>query len=284
MENNTVMDTLAAPNIEHHRLTIEQVASYRYYGYHIFRTPVLSKSKFAGLKKYFESLLHSLEVGVRPESMDVPHFQHPELFQWIFADEILDLVEPILGPDIALFSSHFICKPGGNGKRVGWHEDSHYWKTMITPMEVATVWLAIDSSTVQNGCMYVIPRTHTSGKKGFSDYDDLAPGEAVFSDEIKASQRDMTKIIPIELDPNQCSLHDGRIIHGSEANTSTMRRCGYTMRFISTRVQEHHEKNGQFHHLYLARGKDHAGNFYADPKKVYPELMKNREKVKLSSH
>ncbi|MDB6095264.1 MAG: hypothetical protein JWM32_2826 [Verrucomicrobia bacterium] len=267
----------------HPRLTPAEVATYRQEGYHVFRQPVFPPAKFAGLRNCFENILDNLESDVRPESMDVPHFQHPELFQWLFADEILDLVEPILGPDIALFASHFICKPRGNGQRVPWHEDSTYWKTMITPMEVVTVWLAIDPATTENGCMRIIPRTHNTGKMGFSDYEDLTE-KAVFSNEIKAAQRDMTKVIPIELEANQCSLHDARLIHGSEANTSTKRRCGYTMRYISTKVREDHEKVGQWHHLYLARGKDYAGNVYGDPSRAYPDLARFRAKHGKSGH
>lgn len=275
--------TTTAPN-PHHRLTPAEVARFNTEGYFVFRQPVFPQAKFDGLKKCFDDMLDNLDTGVRPESMDVPHFQHPELFQWLFADEVLDLVEPILGPDIALFASHFICKPKGNGQRVPWHEDSHYWKTMIDPMEVVTVWLAIDPSTKLNGCMNVIPRTHNSGRMGFSDYDDLKPGEAVFNDEIKAAQRDPSKAIAIELEANQCSLHDGRLIHGSEPNTSNIRRCGYTMRYVSTKVRQNYEKIGQWHHLYLARGKDHAGNIYGDPTKVYAEMARFRAKHGKNGH
>ena len=266
------------------RLTPAEVATFKQEGYHIFRKPVFPQAKFDGLKACFENILNGLESGVRPESMDVPHFQHPELFEWLFADEVLDIVEPILGPDIALFASHFICKPRGNGQRVPWHEDSSYWKTKIAPKEVVTVWLAIDPSTTENGCMRIIPRTHNSGKMGFSDYEDLTKEVAVFPNEITAKQRDMSKVIPIELKPNQCSLHDGRLIHGSEANTSTKRRCGYTMRYISTRTRENHEKIGEWHHLYLARGKDLSGNVYGDPTKAYPELARFRAKHGKNGH
>lgn len=279
-----VAPTTTTPTASRHRLTPEQVAKYHLDGYHVFAQPVFPQAKFEGLKNCFERILGNLETDVRPESMDVPHFQYPELFEWLFADEVLDLVEPILGPDIALFASHFICKPRGNGKRVPWHEDSHYWKTMITPMEVVTVWLAIDPSTKQNGCMYVIPRTHNTGRQGFSDYDDLKPGEAVFPDEITPAQRDVTKAIPIELQPNQCSLHDGRIIHGSEPNTSNIRRCGYTMRYVSARVKHHYESIGQWHHMYLARGQDRAGNTYGDPAKAYAEMARFRAKHGKNGH
>ncbi|MBM3459454.1 MAG: phytanoyl-CoA dioxygenase family protein, partial [Armatimonadetes bacterium] len=64
-------------------------------------------------------------------------------------DRILNLVEPFLGPDIALFASHYICKPGGDGLPVLWHQDGSYWP--LEPMEVLTVWLAVDDSTPENG-------------------------------------------------------------------------------------------------------------------------------------
>lgn len=266
------------------RLNSDQTTQYYREGYLIYDQPVFPTAKFERLRSFFDGMLSELAADVRPESMDVPHFQYPQLFEWLFASEVLDLVEPIIGPDIALFSSHFICKPRGNGKRVPWHEDSHYWTRMIAPMEVVTVWLAIDPSRQENGCMRVIPRTHTSGKMGFSDYDDLKPGEAVFPDEITAAQRDTSKAVPVELAANHCSLHDSRIIHGSEPNTSTLRRCGYTMRFMSTRVRFQHETQGDFHQVYLARGRDLSGNIYADPKKSYADKARYRTQHGKNGH
>ncbi len=275
---------MVTPNpTSHTRLTADEVTTYHREGYHIFREPVFSDEKFEGLKNCFENILDNLETDVRPESMDVPHFQHPELFEWLFSDEILDLVQPILGPDIALFASHFICKPKGNGKRVPWHEDSAYWRGMLDKMEVVTVWLAIDPSTTENGCMSIVPRSHNTGKQGFSDYEDISKEAAVFPTEITRTQRNDAAAIPIELKANQCSLHDGRLIHGSPPNTSSQRRCGYTMRFISTRSRFNRE-DFPWHQLYLARGKDHAGNLYGDHTKAYPDLARFRAKHGKNGH
>ena len=149
--------------VTHARLSEAQLQDYARAGYLIYKDDVLPQPKFDKLKHYFEGLLDGLDTGQRPEAMDVPHFAHPELFEWLFADEVLDLVQPILGPDIALWSSHFICKPKGDGRRVPWHEDSAYWKGQLDPMTVCTVWLAIDPSTTANGCMYVIPGSHDKG-------------------------------------------------------------------------------------------------------------------------
>ena len=255
------------------RLSPSEVQQYSDEGYLIFNRPVLPTDKFNALKNYFESILADLPADERPEAMDVPHFMHPKLLEWVFDESVLSLVEPIVGPDIALFSTHFICKPRGNGKRVPWHEDSAYWKTVLHPMEVCTLWLAIDPSTKANGCMMVIPRTHVEGQKGFSDYDDVDTAKNVFSTEIRKNQRDDAKRVHVELQPNECSLHDARIMHGSDPNTSSIRRCGYTMRFCSTKVKFNRDSFSGGHNVYLAKGRDLGGNEYADPTRAYPEVM-----------
>ena len=252
-------------------LNAHQVDAFRKEGYLIYTKPVLPQAKFDGLKACFERILADLPEGERPEAMDVPHFMHPELFEWALDDHILNLVEPILGPDLALFSTHFICKPKGNGRRVPWHEDSAYWRGQIDPMEVVTVWLALDPSLKENGCMMVIPRTHREGQQGFSEYGDVDSAKNVFPTEIIESQRDDARRVHVELQPNQCSLHDGRIQHGSEPNTSNLRRCGWTIRFTSSAVKYADFKGA--HQVYLARGRDLGGNTYADQTRAYPEVM-----------
>jgi len=264
------------------RLSPDQVETFDREGYLIFDEPVLSPEKFDALKAHFENKLLALPPEIRPEAMDVPHFTDTKLFEWLFADEVLDIVESLIGPDIALWSSHFICKPQGNGKRVPWHEDSAYWRSAVSPMQIVTLWLAIDPSTPENGCMYVIPRTHDNG---FSDYHPVDPATHVFDTEITKQQRDESRAVPCILQPNQASLHDARLMHGSPPNRSTLRRCGYTMRYMPTSVKFGGEGNwGNVHQIYLARGRDIAGNTYADPEKSYESLARYRETKLKHSH
>ena len=254
------------------RLSDQQVEQYRREGYLIYPKSIFPQEKFDALKSHFEEKLSRLADDVRPEAMDVPHFTDTRLFDWLLSDEILDLVEPLIGPDIALFSSHFICKPKGNGKKVPWHEDSFYWKGSLDPMEVVTVWLAIDPSTALNGAMQVIPRT----LHGYSEYDQVDPATNVFPTEIKKAMRDESRAVTIELQPNHASLHDGRLMHGRPPNHSQIRRCGYTMRYMSTNVKLS-EKSREYHQIYLARGRRNGANVWADPSRSYPELARYRE-------
>ncbi len=255
-------------------LSADEIAFFDREGYLVPSRPLFADEKFDALRRHFEDKIARLPADVSPEAMDVPHFTDPKLFEWLFADEVLDLIEPLIGPDIALFSSHFIAKPPGTGRRVPWHEDSAYWKNMMQPHDVITVWLAIDPSTRANGCMKVIPRTHGGG---FSDYEDVDHATNVFAAQIKPHQVAESKAVYLELRPGECSLHHAKLMHASEPNTSSIRRCGYTMRYMSTRVKLNVDYCGRFHQIYLARGRDHAGNSYADPSKSYPHLARYRE-------
>jgi ectoine hydroxylase-related dioxygenase (phytanoyl-CoA dioxygenase family) len=104
--------------------------------------------------------------------------------------------------------------------------------------------------------MQVIPGTHSGG---FSDYVDADSTHNTFDQQIK--HVDTSNSVYFELEPGECSLHDGRIIHGADANTSPFRRTGYTMRYFPTSVLVYPERN-RGHRLWLARGKDLAGNTY----------------------
>jgi hypothetical protein len=238
------------------RLSAEQVEQYRSDGYTLVKEPVFDDATFAKLKGRFEELL--AEYG--SDNLDTPHFRHPELLEFLLSDTILDLIEPVIGPNIGLWSSHFISKDPFKGKATPWHEDSSYWNGRTSSMEgIVTVWLALDRATPENGSMAVIPGSHTNG---FSQYKDVVkPDEAIFDTEIV--DVDESKAVYFSLEPNECSLHEARIIHGAKANTSPNRRAGYTMRYFPTSTKIHHDdpRNAGFK-IWLARGKDVAGNQY----------------------
>lgn len=253
-------------------ITQADVDYYRREGYFVYNHQVFPPDKFKRLKDHFEELLANLPAGKKPEDMDVPHFADPALFEWLFADEVLDLVEQFIGPNIVLWSSHFIAKPGGGGRAVPWHEDSYLWKGLLEPQEVITLWLAIDDADPENGSMRVIPRTHDFG---FSQYNDVDLKENIFPVQIQKQEFDEARAVDMRLKAGEAHFHHAKLIHGSNANNSNRRRCGYTMRYMSSAVKFVGQDNSDLkQNIYLARGKDLAGNRYADPTRAYPELAR----------
>jgi len=74
---------------------------------------------------------------------------------------VLDVIQILSGPDIALWSSHFIAKPQGDGKAVPWHTAGAYWRNRAQPDETLLHYgWRWTKSSVENGCMRVIPGSH----------------------------------------------------------------------------------------------------------------------------
>ena len=182
------------------RLTPEQVAYYEKEGYFLYHHPVFSPEKFARLSAIFEENL--AQYG--DENLDVIHFRDARLLEFLLSDEVLDLVEQVVGPNIGLWSSHFISKAPRVGKATPWHEDSSYWSGRISTMAgICTVWLAIDQATPENGSMAVIPGSHTNG---FSQYEAIDATKNIFSTQIRPDQMDEDKAVYFTLQPNASPL------------------------------------------------------------------------------
>ena len=192
------------------------------------------------------------------DELDTPHFHDRRLLDHLLCDEVLDVVEPLVGPDIALWTSHFISKDPFTGRATPWHEDSAYWNGRLSAYDrIVTVWLALGPSTRDNGCMRVIPGTHDFG---FSEYRPTDKTVQTFHAEIVDVDED--RAVDFELRRGEYSLHDGRIVHGAKANTSAVRRTGYTMRYFPASVKVLPVPQNAGWKIWLARGRDTAGNTY----------------------
>jgi ectoine hydroxylase-related dioxygenase (phytanoyl-CoA dioxygenase family) len=233
----------------------EQITHYREQGYVLPQGDVFDPSRFEKLVAVFEEDLERYGA----DDLDVIHDRDDRLFEFLFDDAVLDMVEPLVGPDIALWSSHFISKPPRTGRETPWHEDATYWDGRMDNWErVLTVWVALDRVDTENGCMRVIPGSHLTESP---EYEHVDISKAVFDRKIKDEAVDESLAVDFTLQPNQCSSHDSRIVHGAKANTSDRRRAGYTMRYFPTTSRVVPERNLN-HSVWLARGVDHAGNVY----------------------
>lgn len=232
------------------RLTEVEVAAYRKNGYHRFTQQVFGHERMNRLLAIFDE--HVAGAGTkRTDELDKPHLDDARLLEFLLAPEVADLVEPLIGSDIGLFSSHFIAKEPLTGRPTPWHEDSAFWKSRFTDFSnIVTVWLALDDVDRENGCMAVIPGTQSNG---FSAYSAVENGAAYTFDQ-EITEVDDRNAVYLELRRGQASLHDSRIIHGADPNTSSRRRAGYTMRYFDTSARVLEDIP-----VWLVRGRDIDG-------------------------
>ena len=157
-------------------------------------------------------------------------------FPWLMElarnPRILDAVEDVIGPDILLFGASIFAKNGRDPRYVSWHQDSAYFG--LTPHEEVTVWVGFTESTVEKGCLKVMPRTHLGP--------DLHHTETYATDNMLAKGQsieglDESKAVRIELRPGEFSLHHERTAHASEPNRGDDRRIGFAFFYIPTHVR-----------------------------------------------
>ena len=216
-----------------------EVAQYHERGYLIppFR---LSASRTDQLRTALEQLIRD-NPAVRPEKLVSAHVLgkdgapnaegvrgNPAFLELARDPDILDIVEQVIGPDILLWGCHVFCKPAGDGLETPWHQDGHYWP--IRPLANCTVWVALDPSTRENGCLRVIPGSHQAGQCHphlTEERQDL-----VLQARTDAASFDEASAVDIELQPGQMSMHDVYMIHGARVNHSTQRRTGVALRYM----------------------------------------------------
>lgn len=229
---------------------------YQKNGYYLYKQQLFAQDKLNRLLLIFEEMENK---GLKSGEFDTPHFNDNRLLEFLLSEEVLQLVESAIGPNIGLWSSHFISKEPFTGKRTPWHEDSAYWNGRFDILDkMVTIWLALDNSTLENGCMGVVPGSHTNG---YSDYLMVDTSTNIFSEEINPTHIDISKVKWLELNKGECSLHDARIIHGANANTSPYRRCGYTMRYFNLEMKLNIEHpNNKNHKIYWCKGENIGQN------------------------
>ncbi|MCC6484985.1 MAG: phytanoyl-CoA dioxygenase family protein [Armatimonadetes bacterium] len=197
-------------------------------GYAIFRSAI-SPELVQEARNHVE-WLQQQHPELRPEQFGHTLVADDPFWVRLISDPgLLDIAEQFVGPNMALFASHYIAKPPFDGKPVLWHQDGSYWP--LEPMEVVTLWLAVDDSTPENGCMRVIPGSQTMDLQQLQINSEV---ESVLSSEIDPSLVDASQAVDVILNAGDVSVHHPNIIHGSEANNSPRRRAGLTIRYIPT--------------------------------------------------
>lgn len=171
---------------------------------------------------------------------------------------ILEPVEKILGPNLLCWGASFFAKRAHDPGMVTWHQDSTYWG--LSRPDIVTAWVAFTPSHRGNGCMRVIPGSHTVDqlphRDTFDQHNLLTRGQEV------AVEVDESHAVDVVLAPGQFSLHHVRLVHGSEPNTSDEPRIGFAIRYLPTYVKQ---VSGNPDSATLVRGVDEFGHFEPEP-------------------
>ena len=241
-------------------LKAEQVERFNREGY-LKGIRIFSESEIADVRAYFDDLLaRTLAAGGDSYSISTAHLRHARVWDLLTHPRIVSIVKDLVGEDAIGWGSHFFCKMPGDGKRVSWHQDSSYWP--LTPSKAVTVWLAIDDADVENACMRYIPGSHVLGHLTYtlSETD-----EANVLNQTVPGAEELGQPVDVELKAGEISIHSDLLLHGSEANESSRRRCGLTLRYCPADVRAGLGWNAKG---VVVSGRDDSGHWANPPRPV----------------
>lgn len=181
-----------------------------------------------------------------------------------FVDEIMRLpsiIEPvasILGDDLLVMGANFFIKEPQTAAFISWHQDLTYWG--YDDASEVTAWVALSPATPESGCMRFVPGSHRTlveHRDTFDESNMLSRGQEV------AVEVDETDAVEAALRPGEMSLHHGHMFHASSRNTSTDRRIGLALRFVTPAMKQ---VSGRKTFAHLVAGEDRYGHFELLPR------------------
>ena len=253
------------------KLSLEEIELYKEKGFVVPNFKV-SEDILGSLRQALEDTLRD-NPKVRPEQLASIHTPkssaedtvgHRTFLEVALDNELLDPVSSVLGEHIIMWGVQLFCKPGDDGMEVSMHQDGQYWP--IRPLATCTLWLAIDDSDRENGCLKVVPGSHKNAvhfDHKIEDRENLVLNQAIDDNRVNEMQTEY-----VELEAGHFSLHDVFLVHGSDVNTSGKRRAGFTVRYMPSTSILRRDMEIPFagypvdwagKPLWLARGNDLSG-------------------------
>ncbi|MCS5591314.1 MAG: phytanoyl-CoA dioxygenase family protein [Gammaproteobacteria bacterium] len=201
----------------------EQIEKYNEMGF-ISPIRVMSETDALEIKNQIEKAEKNFSDEIHAQSRNNLHLSFAFLDALAHHDIVVGAMEDLIGPDLALWASVMFIKEPSTNHYVSWHQDGTYMG--MNSNNFATPWIALTPSTIETGCMSMIPGSHKQSIQAhedtFEDNNILTRGQEI--QDIKESQS-----VNLILKPGEMSIHHGAIIHGSRPNKSKQRRIGFAL-------------------------------------------------------
>ncbi|MFT7465995.1 MAG: non-heme Fe2+,alpha-ketoglutarate-dependent halogenase [Brevundimonas sp.] len=214
-------------------LTKEQIEQYHDEGF-ISPLRVISEADALSIKTQLEEVEAQYPEEINAESRNNLHLSFAFLDALAHNTTIVDAMEDLIGPDIALWASVMFIKEPSSKQYVSWHQDATYMG--LDSVDFPTPWIALSPSNIETGCMTMISGSHKSEirkhEDTYAENNILTRGQVI-------PNVDENKAVDLILRPGEMSIHHGAIIHGSQPNNSDQRRIGFSLQsYISPEIRQ----------------------------------------------
>ena len=160
------------------------------------------------------------------------------------SQRVVDTMEDMLGGEVYHYHSKLTAKEPRVGGAWEWHQDYGYWyhNGCVYPY-MASVMLALDHSTRENGCLQVLRGSHHAGRVDHG----VLPGEQVGADPHRVEQMlKQLELVYAEMAPGDGLFFHSNVMHRSDQNRSENRRWTVLFCYNAARndpyLEHHHPR------------------------------------------
>ena len=158
-------------------------------------------------------------------------------------ESIVDSAEKLLEGEVYHYHSKMIMKDAKVGGAWTWHQDYGYWyqNGVLFPL-LTSVYIAVDPSTKQNGCLQVIKGSHELGR-----IEHVLTGEQAGADHDRVQEiLKRLDLVYLEMEPGDALFFHPNLLHRSDQNRSDNPRwsmiCCYNAARNDPYKESHHPR------------------------------------------
>lgn len=166
---------------------------------------------------------------------------------------LVAMLSQLVGPDVKCIQSMFIDKPPGTGTGQPYHQDAWYLKTL--PDTLMALWLALEDADQENGCLYVVPGSHTDPIHPVEEPSDPMQAKIFRITAVGAKQRPE---VAAPLKAGSGVFFTGHVLHRSAHNRSRRHRRSYVLHYAGARSKWLNDPKAKNPHLLVA-GQEYPG-------------------------
>jgi len=250
-----------APDQAHYTVTEDDRERFRRDGY-VHLRGVLSEDEVAAIEVDYDRFLRQEirvdgkdycdmagDYGRTPDEYSIVNVMLPRKYYepWrnnVYEQKAASIAAQLCGPDMVVDYDQLLAKrPFKEDAVFAWHQDMAYW--LDTPdTRTATCWLAIDDSTVDNGCMRFVPGSHL--EPGLRPHRPLHEDRSI-SHTLCTDLLPTDTVVHAPIKRGDITVHNERVLHGSGGNSTAGWRRAYVVAFRSKTTVEIERSKGFTH-------------------------------------
>jgi ectoine hydroxylase-related dioxygenase (phytanoyl-CoA dioxygenase family) len=159
--------------------------------------------------------------------LDNPVFHRPLFRDMAHDKKLLTLIRDLIGSKLRVVFSQVFLKPSEVGGPKPVHQDNFYFGPENLD-NIVTVWIAIDSATEENGCLFF-----ANGSNRGPVHDHTAPPGEPFNLQVPPEIARQYEMTAEPVPSGGVSFHHGNVMHQSSPNLSDRSRRAIAMHYLS---------------------------------------------------